>query len=160
MVGDSKFTNLSESSIIFAIGAATEPRHGVNAWVEAGNAYNYQTGHMLPDYRGGVHVTRNLSYFRTDMDALYVSRFDHDFLVTSQSRIGPAKVYWNVNATIDAKHEDWANFIEIGPGVRIPLPQNMYLTLNALRGRYLLDNPARRPTFNDFRAGLWYAFSR
>jgi hypothetical protein len=36
----------------------------------------------------------------------------------------------------------------------------MYVTFNALRGRYLIDNPARRPGFNDLRVGLWYAFTR
>jgi hypothetical protein len=34
----------------------------------------------------------------------------------------------------------------------------MYVTFNALRGRYLLANSTRPATFNDFRAGLWYAF--
>jgi hypothetical protein len=36
----------------------------------------------------------------------------------------------------------------------------MYMTFNALRGRYLIDNPSRRATFSDLRAGFWYAISR
>ena len=36
----------------------------------------------------------------------------------------------------------------------------MYMTFNALRGRYLIDNPSRRGTFNDLRAGFWYAITR
>jgi hypothetical protein len=41
------------------------------------------------------------------------------------------------------------------------MPQSMYVTANALRGAYLvnLGNP-RGPNFNDFRVGVWYAFTR
>ena len=165
LVGDSRLTNLSETSVIFAVGAATEPRHGLNAWFEAGEALNYHTAHISPDYRGGVHFTRMARFARTafaqtDLDALYISRFDHDFLIYSQTRAGLSLVYWNFNLTADAKRQDWANFVETGPGLRLPLPQSMYVTFNALRGRYLIDNPARRPGFNDLRVGLWYAFTR
>jgi hypothetical protein len=40
------------------------------------------------------------------------------------------------------------------------LPQSTYVTINLLRGAYLINtgNP-RRPNFNDFRAGFWYAFT-
>ena len=160
LVGDARLTNLSESSVIFALGAATVPRHGVNAWFEAGTAIDYHTGHVLPDYRGGLHVSRSYRYAHTDLDTIYLSRFDHDVLLYSQSRFGLPKLYWSVNVTLDTKRQDWATFVETGPGVRLPLRESMYLTFNALRGRYLINNPARRPTFNDFRAGLWYAFTR
>jgi hypothetical protein len=144
LVGDSRFTNLSESSVIFALGAATELRHGLNAWFEAGTAVNYRRAHALPDYRGGVHFSRSFRYAPTDLDAIYISRFDHDFLWYSQTRLGLRLLYWNVHTTIDAKRQEWASVIETRPGLRIPLTQSMYLTLNALRGRYLIDNPARR----------------
>jgi hypothetical protein len=36
----------------------------------------------------------------------------------------------------------------------------MYLTFNLLRGAYLIDTPSRPATFNDVRAGFWYAFTR
>jgi hypothetical protein len=36
----------------------------------------------------------------------------------------------------------------------------MYATFNLLRGIYLIDNPSRRKSFNDVRAGFWYAFTR
>jgi len=160
LVGDSRFTNLSESSVIFAIGAGTEPRHGVNAWFEAGIAVDYRTKHAVPDYRGGVHVGRSWRWAQTDLDGIYISRFDHDFLIYSQSRLGWRRVYWNVSATADAKHQDWANFFETGPGVRMPLGESMYVTFNALRGRYLTENPGRPATFNDLRTGLWYSFTR
>jgi hypothetical protein len=160
LVGDSRFTNLSESSVIFALGVATDPRRGVNAWFEAGTAVDYRTAHVLPDYRGGVHFTRALRYAQTNLDALYVSRFDHDFLIYSQSQLGLRNLYWNLNLTLDAKRQDWANFVETGPGFRIPLRESMYLTFNALRGRYLIDNPSRPSTFNDLRTGLWYSFVR
>jgi hypothetical protein len=69
-------------------------------------------------------------------------------------------LYWNVNITVDAKRKDWANFAETGPGVRLPVRESMYLTFNALRGLYLIANPARRAGFNDLRAGLWYSLSK
>jgi len=45
--------------------------------------------------------------------------------------------------------------VETGPGLRVPIAQSMYLTFNLLRGVYLIENPSRRGTFNDVRAGLW-----
>src|ERR1019366_7251629 len=64
------------------------------------------------------------------LDALYVSRFDHDFLAYTQSRagydFGPVQLHWNGNVTIDAKRQDWANFVETGPGLRVPIAQSMY----------------------------------
>jgi tetratricopeptide (TPR) repeat protein len=161
---------LSESAVVFALGVATQPWHGVTAWGEAGSAVTYLKGHASPDYRGGVSAFRALhregSSWLADasLDALYISRFDQDFLVYTQSRagynFGPLQLHWNGNFTIDAKRQDWANFVETGPGVRIPLRPSMYVTVNALRGVYLIDNPARRTTFNDLRAGCWYAFTR
>ena len=125
---------------------------------------------MSPDYRGGVSAFRALhregSPWLADasLDALYISRFDQDFLLYAQSRagytLGGVQLHWNGNATLDAKRQDWANFVETGPGFRIPLKFSMYVTVNVLRGAYLIDNPARRTTFNDLRAGLWYAFTR
>jgi hypothetical protein len=176
-VGDTRGTTgtpvpqyLSESSFILAVGAATQTWHGVRAWGEAGTAIGYLKGHMLPDYRGGVSVTRGWhregSGWLADasLDALYVSRFDNDFLAYTQSRagydFGPVQLHWNGNVTIDAKRQDWANFVETGPGLRVPLAQSMYLTFNLLRGAYLIDNASRRSTFNDVRAGFWYAITR
>jgi tetratricopeptide (TPR) repeat protein len=176
-VGDTRRTTggvnpqyLSESAFIFAVGAATLPWHGVTAWGEAGSAIEYLKGHMSPDYRGGISVNRGLhregSPWLADasLDALYISRFNRDFLLYTQSRagydFGPLQLHWNGTLTIDAKRQDWANFVETGPGFRIPLAQSMYLTLNLLRGKYLIDNPSRRATFNDLRAGCWYAFTR
>jgi Flp pilus assembly protein TadD len=161
---------LSESAFIFAVGAATLPWHGITAWGEAGSAITYLKGHTSPDYRGGVSIARGLRregsawFAGATLDALYISRFNHDFLLYTQSRagrnFGPVQLHWNGNVTIDARRQDWANFIETGPGLRIPLASSMYLTFNLLRGRYLIDNPSRRATFNDVRAGCWYAFTR
>ena len=156
---------LSESAFILAIGASTVPWRGLTLWGEAGSSISYVKGHMLPDYRGGLSGSRTVRRegsrwnAAATLDALYVSRFDHDFLAYLQSRAGYWWLYWNGNATIDARREDWANFVETGPGLRVPLAQSMYMTFNALRGRYLIDNPLRRATFNDLRAGFWYAIS-
>jgi len=99
-------------------------------------------------------------FFESNVDGIYISRFDHDALLYSQTRAGYGLFYWNLNLTIDARHQDWANFVETGPGLRLPIAESLYITFNALRGRYLLKDQSRPPTFNDFRAGLWYAFSR
>jgi hypothetical protein len=173
---------LSESSFILAAGLATRTWHGITLWGEAGNAANYITRHMLPDYRGGVSIAEGVGHtlrgespgFFADMtvDAVYISRFGNDVLGYSQNRIGytagprgfRAQIYWNANVTVDDQRQAWANYGETGPGVRISgsfLPQSMYLTFNAMRGMYLfnIDNPPR-PSFTDYRAGLWYAFTR
>lgn len=161
---------LSESSIIFALGAATRAWHGATAWAEAGTAVSYLRGHVLPDYRGGVSFVRSWHpegsawLAEAAADALYISTFDKDFLAYLQSRVGhkfgPIQVHWNANLTMDARRQDWANFVETGPGIRVPMAQSMFATFNLLRGAYLIDNASRRSTFNDARAGFWYAFTR
>lgn len=165
---------LSESAFIVGIGVSTVPWHGITGWAEAGNSIGYLTRHMLPDYRGGVSIARALRSESTDwfadttIDALYVSRSGNDFLAYAQNRagytIGPpelrTQLYWNGNLTIDSKRQDWANFVETGPGLRFTssrVPKSMYLTVNALRGAYLIGT---RPHFTDLRTGLWYAITR
>jgi len=158
-------------------GFATGPWHGLVAWGEAGSAYGYLTGKMLPDYRGGLSFSRGAGhslraehggwFADTAADAVFVSRFGNDVLFYDQSRFGytagPAafrfQFYWNANVTADQQRQPWANFGETGPGIR--MGSSIYLTLNLLRGVYWIreGNP-RRPYFNDFRAGVWYAFTR
>jgi Tfp pilus assembly protein PilF len=187
-VGDTRLTigvaspqYLSESSFILAVGAATAPWHGITGWAEAGSAIGYISGHMLPDYRGGVSLARGLGhtlrgessgwFADTTLDGVFISRFGNDFLVYDQSRLGYAfgpqtlrgQLSWNANLTFDSQRQYWANFGETGPGVRFAsswLPPSTYVTFNLLRGAYLVNtgNP-RRPNFNDFRAGFWYAFT-
>ena len=172
---------LSESSVIFGLGLASRPWHGVRVWGEAGTAVGYLTGHMLPDYRGGLAWGRGFGrllgsktagwFFETAADGVFVSRFGNDFLGYSQSRygytpnFGPLKMqlYMGSNVTVDAKREYWANFVEFGPGVRFrytPLGDSTYFTVNVLRGVYLRNagNP-RRPNYFDVRAGFGYAFA-
>jgi Tfp pilus assembly protein PilF len=172
---------LSESSFILGVGLRTVPWHGITGWFEAGSAVGYLTGHMLPDYRGGISAARGMGHtlggestgFFADstLDAIFVSRFGDDFLVYSQSRIGftvgprgfRAQLYMNGNLTFDDQRQPWANFVEAGPGIRIhsaAMPQSMYVTVNLLRGAYLINqgNP-QPPYFNDLRVGVWYAFT-
>jgi Flp pilus assembly protein TadD len=191
LVGDSRVTqtlanlpqpqSLSESSIIVAGGLATVPWHGVFLWGEAGNAISYVNGHKLPDYRGGLSAARAIGhslraettgpFADSTLDALFVSRFNNDGMLYSQSRGGytfgsdgfRAQLFWNANLTLDVQRQYWANFVETGPGLRFTasfLPPSMYFTVSALRGVYLVNtgNP-RGPNFNDIRAGVWYAFS-
>jgi Tfp pilus assembly protein PilF len=166
--------NLSESSVIVGLGLASPTWRGLMAWFEAGEALRYQippgqTGTALPDYRGGIAYANALHgphrlFAETNEDGVFVSRFDHDSLLYSQNRTGRTvrenlQVYWNWNATVDAKGEYWANTVETGPGVRFRL-NPLQLTVNFLRGAYLVNqsNPYR-PNFNDVRIGVWYAFT-
>jgi hypothetical protein len=168
LVGDSgalPTQSLSERSVIVAVGLTTPTYRGARAWFEAGQAIGYTNARMLPDYRGGLAYGRAFNGVAdTTLDALYVSRFDKNFLIYNQTRLGrltgPLQLYWNANITIDAKRQYWANFAETGPGIRFSLVPATFLTVNLLRGAYLRNefNP-RRPNFTDLRAGLWYAFS-
>lgn len=172
---------LSESSFILGLGAATRPWHGVMAWGEAGSAISYVNHHMLPDYRGGVSWSRfrgrGISsetpgfFFESNADGVFVSRFGDDILAYSQNRFGytPAlgdlqtQILWNSNFTTDLKRQYWANFVEMGPGVRFrwaSMPPSLLFSVNLLRGVYTINqgNP-RRPNFYDVRAGFWYAIT-
>jgi Tfp pilus assembly protein PilF len=167
--------NLSERSVIAGVGLASSTWRGLMAWFEAGEALRYQiphgqTGSALPDYRGGISYTSALRgpyrlFAETNDDGVFISRFDNDTLLYSQNRTGRTfgenvQLYWNWNATVDAKGEYWANTIETGPGVRFRL-NPLQFTVNFLRGAYLVNqsNPYR-PYFNDLRIGVWYAFTR
>lgn len=181
---------LSERSAILALGAASSPFHGATAWFEAGESLRYSPsaadpGVVVPDYRGGVSYAKGFGgllatgrhglFAETNDDGLYVSRFDHDTLLYLQNRAGytlkaletggfHAQLYWNFNATVDAKGQYWADFAETGPGVRFrfeSLHAPVTFSVNALRGAYLINagNPGR-PNFNDIRVGIWYAFTR
>jgi Tfp pilus assembly protein PilF len=179
-IGDTRQTTgavapqyLSESAFIIGIGIATVPWRGITAWAEAGNSMGYLTHHMMPDYRAGISLARGVQsesgrwFADTTIDGLFVSRYGDDMLLYLQSRLGYAtgsehlrtQIYWNDNLTLDCKRQDWANFIEAGPGLRLTsswLPQSMYLTVNTLRGAYLIGD---RPHFTDLRTGVWYAFT-
>lgn len=182
---------LSESSLILGAGLATDPRHGLSFWGEAGSAVNYLerrpgAPRMAPDYRGGVSFNRGFGsllggesaglFFETNDDGVFLSRFDDDFLLYSQNRLGftlPAmaalgglqtQFYWNGNVIADTRRQYWANVAESGPGIRFrwkAMPPGMLFTVNYLRGAYTLreGNP-RGPNFWDLRAGVWYAVSR
>ena len=167
---------LSESSFIVAVGVASVPWHGITGWAEAGSAIGYVKGHMLPDYRGGVSMSRAIGsklagdssgwFAASDTVGVFISRFGNDFIVYQQTRfgyrIGPkplrAQLYWNANLTVDARRQGWANFRETGPGIRIHadfMPPPMFLTVNLMQGMYLPHGAH----FTDLRAGMWYAFT-
>lgn len=175
-IGEISPQYLSESSFIVGVGVATVPWHGITGWAEAGSAISYMTGHMLPDYRGGVSMARAFGarlvsdssgwFAASDTDGVFVSRFGNDSLAYEQARfgyaLGPrqlrAELYWNGNLTVDAQRQAWANFGETGPGVRIHtafMPPPVFLTVNVMQGMYLTTG-AR---FTDLRLGMWYAFT-
>jgi tetratricopeptide (TPR) repeat protein len=179
---------LSERSIVFAGGLATQPWHGVTSWFEAGEALIYEETPVerrrsMPDYRGGVSYARGFGnlltkgshgmFAETNADGVFISRFSDDSILYSQSRAGytlrsaetgglHAQVLWNVNLTADAKRQYWANYVETGPGVRFRFENSPFLfSVSLLRGAYLVnqDNP-RRPNYTELRVGVWYAFTR
>ena len=171
---------LSESSFILAVGVATVPWHGITGWAEAGSAMSYVTGHLLPDYRGGISVTRGVGaalggessgwFLASTTDGVFLSRFGNDFLGYQQTRFGytagppalRAQVYANANVTVDAKRQGWANFVEWGPGIRFRppvLPRSVFVTVDWLRGAYLIHASYPQAAFRDLRVGMWYAFT-
>jgi hypothetical protein len=180
-VGATSPLYLSESALILGLGIATTTWNGFTAWGEAGSAFQYLTRHVTPDYRAGISYFRGFGhglgseapgwFADTAADALYASRFGRDVILYSQSRFGytpdlgalELQVYANANLTVDAKRQDWANFVEFGPGARFrwePLPRSLFFTANFLRGTYTRPTPGTpRPSFRDFRTGFWYAFS-
>ncbi len=103
-------------------------------------------------------------------DAVFLSRFGNDSLVYSQTRAGytagsalRVQFYWNLNLTLDSKRQRWANFIEVGPGIRFRapmLPPSMFITVDLLSGAYLIRDLTQPLRFRDLRLGVWYAFTR
>jgi Tfp pilus assembly protein PilF len=180
---------LSESSFIVGLGIASSVWRGLMGWAEAGEAMRYagtapNQGSMVPDYRGGLSFSRGWGHLLTPTshgffaatsdDGVFVSRFQNDMILYLQNRTGytfrstetigfHTQLYWNWNLTADREGQYWANYGESGPGIRFRfngLPQSMLFTVDLLHGSYLVNagNP-RGPTFNDLRAGFWYAFT-
>jgi tetratricopeptide (TPR) repeat protein len=174
--------NLSESAFILGVGVASRSWHGAMAWFEAGSSIGYLSGVASRDFRGGVSfgktigaslaAERNGWFVETLADSVFVSRFDDDLINYSQTRAGYSanlgafrvQPYWGGNITFDVKRQYWANFAETGPGFRFHpprVPASVWITAGMVRGSYLINegNP-RRPNYNDFRAGVWYAFTK
>ena len=149
----------------------------------SGSYFHSETGSRFsPDYRGGVSAARGFGhnlganshgvFVEANGDAVYISRFENDFLFYMQSKSGftlpkagslQMQLYWNLNATTDLRRLYWANTFDNGPGVRFHfdgMPPSLTFSVNALRGRYLLnkENPLGR-RYTDLRAGFWYAFT-
>ena len=180
---------LSESEFIIGGGLSTKQWHHLLGWAEAGEAMTYLPGRRrnvgvaVPDYRGGLNFAKGFGsllgahspglFYETTGDAVYVSRFDKDWLFYSQHRFGRTfhalggnylEIYANGNYVRDLKAQYWANTVEFGPGAKIHLPwlpQNVYFAADWLRGVYTNDkgNP-RGPTYTDLRLSFWYAVSR
>jgi tetratricopeptide (TPR) repeat protein len=163
----------SESSVIAGVGLATRSWHGALLWGEAGNAIGYLSHHAVPDYRAGLNYAGSRAtrwFLDTTADAIFMSRFQNDGLLYLQNRAGYSRkargwefqAYMNANATVDAKRQYWANFVEIGPGIRLrnARPDLPVISVSFLRGVYTVnENNPRRPNFYDVRIGLWYALS-
>ena len=179
---------LSESEFIVGGGLSTKQWHHFLGWAEAGEAIKYlpgrhDVGAAVPDYRGGLNFAKGFGsllgshspglFYETTGDAVYVSRFDKDWLFYSQHRIGRTfhafggnylQIYGNGNYVRDVKAQYWANSVEFGPGAKIHppwLPPNVYFAADWLRGVYTnnIGNP-RGPNYTDLRLSFWYAVSR
>jgi tetratricopeptide (TPR) repeat protein len=179
---------LSESAVIAGAGVETRQWHHLLGWAEAGEAFSYlpgrhDVGAAIPDYRGGINFAKGFGsllgaaqpglFYETTGDAIYINRFDKDWLFYSQHRMGRTfrlfggdylQAYANGNYVYDMKRQYWANTVEFGPGARLHLPMlppGVYLSADWLRGVYTMnkDNP-RGPNYNDFRLGFWYAATR
>jgi tetratricopeptide (TPR) repeat protein len=179
---------LSESEFIIGGGVSTKSWHHLLGWAEAGEAVKYLPGRQdvgaaVPDYRGGLNFAKGFGsllgshspglFYETTGDAVYVSRFDKDWLFYSQHRIGRTfhalggnyiQLYANSNYVRDVKSQYWANSIEFGPGAKVHLPwlpPNVYFAADWLRGVYTNNkgNP-RGPNYTDLRLSFWYAVSR
>lgn len=175
--------NLSESSFIFGGGLATDPWHHATFWGEGGTAVSYLGEAQQKDVRGGVAWARlwgpsvlsdeSGTFVESNVDGVFVSRYGNDSLAVLQNkaginlpRLGPlhSQVFINADITQDTLRQYWANFVDVGPGVRLHLngtPPSLVFSLSLLRGIYTHneDNP-RGPNFFDVRAGFWYAFTR
>ncbi len=174
--------NLSESAFILGVGVATRPWRGAMGWFEIGTSIGYLTGIPSRDLRGGVSYSKTIGasmasehsgwFLETTADSVFVSRFDDDLLNYSQNRFGftsthgafKIQPFWGSNVTFDVKREYWGNFAETGPGFRFRppgVPRSVWINLGVIRGVYLInaDNP-HRPNYIDFRAGVWYAFTK
>jgi Tfp pilus assembly protein PilF len=159
---------LSERSFVLGVGVAAQWNR-FTGWAEAGSAVNYTTGSMVPDYRGGVSWSRawrteSRYFLETNADEVFVSRFGNDWLTYLQSRFGYRWLLMNANLTGDSSRQHWANFVEAGPGVRFHIPntpKNLLLSLNFLHGVYLVSSGLpHQSSFNDLRAGFWYAITK
>jgi Tfp pilus assembly protein PilF len=182
---------LSDSSVVIAGGVASSYWHGVTGWFEAGSAIRYWNATpsagrtTTPDYRGGASFGKGFGhllggtapgwFFESNLDGIYVSRYENDFLLYAQTRIGvtlpvpealggiQTQLFWNDNIIRDAKSLDWANYVETGPGLKFRwpwMPRSLSFTISALRGAYTVTQYYRRPNFNDVRMGFWYAITR
>ncbi len=180
---------LSESSLIAAAGVRTPTRRGVTLWAEAGQAISYLgerppgVPRAAPDYRGGLSFARNRGptldshesgrFIETNFDGVYISRFDDNVMGYWQLRPGyrlptkgllRAQLFMNFNATADIKRQYWANFVEVGPGIKLRVPgvkPAMDFSVSVLRGVHLRNefNP-RRPNYFDLRVGVWYSVAK
>jgi hypothetical protein len=183
------YSLLSENSVIAGVGVVSKTWKGLTGWAETGESISYlsQTSTARPsgpDYRGGVAFARGVGnmlqgestgvFADTADDLVFLSRYDNDVILNTQNRVGytalvgssagglQLQLYVNLNADFDAKGQTWANFAESGPGVRFRwkwMPPALSVSVNWLRGSYLVRDP-QWPDYQDFRVGVWYAFSR
>ncbi len=188
-VNRASYTFLSETSVIGAVGLKAQLHPRAFGWFEAGEAVSYvgwrhTMGIASSDYRGGVSWTRGWGrllgspeagwFTESAVDGVYIHRDWNDMILYSQNQFGYTRAkdtrgqqlmtYLNVNLTADSRGHEWANAVEVGPGIRLRLrgmPRGMVFRYDVLYGRYTKPNRSTiDPSYWDARASLWYAISR
>jgi hypothetical protein len=160
-------------------------------WAEAGLATSYLNNlrnqqRLAMDYRGGIAFNWGLGrltgsrkpgpFLETNDDGVFISRFQDDFILYSQNRVGmnlgrvsalgnlETMLYWNLNSSADVRRQYWANTLEMGPGLRFRwawMPSSWVYSVNLVRGAYtVMEGNPRNCLYNDLRVGFWYAFTR
>jgi tetratricopeptide (TPR) repeat protein len=176
---------LSTSSVTLGAGVSTRTWHHITASVQAGEAINYlpsrhDVGRAIPDYRADLNFVKGFGhllgsknnglFYETTADAVYIHRFDKDWLFYWDNRAGEtlhfggsfsAQALFNLNYVRDLKSEYWANTLEMGPGLKFHtpgMPPNLYLSIDALHGFYTAWSP--KPNYNDLRVSITYGATK
>ena len=155
-------------------GAKRGPRSATSSATTSA-AWCPTTGAALPTDAAvgrGIGSESAGAFFELNLDGIYVSRFNNDLLglhADAHRLDTPARSGADANLRereCDGRRQaaSLGQLRRVGPGVRLraeSMPPGLYFTVNYLRGRYTLreGNPYA-PFYNDFRAGLWYAFTR
>jgi Tfp pilus assembly protein PilF len=165
---------LSERAITPALGIATKPWKRISLWAEGGGNIGNTHG---PDARAGVNHAKGYghllgsetpgAFYVMENGVNYASRFGNNIMFGTQNRVGytlgRVQAGWLVGASTDTRREYWANFVELGPSMRMTvpgLPAGMVINAEFVRGRNFFNeyNP-RKPDYWDLRVGLLYALT-
>ncbi len=166
---------LSADGGVVAAGAMAMFTSHMWLWGEAGNALSSVSARSHPDYRGGLAFARAWGptlfgkdsgrFFDSNIDALYLSRLNHNALLYTQTKTGyqlpPAgawrhQVFLAANVVADRNRDVFNNFVEFGPAYRFGWKRfpRVYAYIAWMHGVYTI--PGKR-NYNDLRLTCWWA---